>query len=103
MTRHRQFASTAEGKTVYRGYDRLATALQPAKHKLARQGARPPARDTLFGQLANVCSGHEGLGTGTGQDNSPNCCVGFDPCDRVRQLGDYNCVQCVELVWTVYG
>jgi hypothetical protein len=103
VTGHRELAASAKGKAVHRCDNRLTTALEPAEDVLSSDGPRAASDCSLVGQLVDIGSSHEGLGTRAGDDHPSHRGVGLDSGDRVPQLRDYDCIQGVQLVWPVDG
>jgi hypothetical protein len=103
VARHRQLTTPTQGETVYRRDDGFAQPFDPTKHRLPLHCAGFPIEWALPGQISDVGSGDERLGTSTGQDHAANRPIGLHGSDRQPQLGDDGVVQRVELVGAVDG
>lgn len=102
MTRHGEFATTAECKTIYRGDDRLGAHLEAAKYLLAGAGSSLRDERRLALKLADVGARNEGS-TCASDDYAANIGSYSRLIDRRAELCDRSAVQRVEFVGPIDG
>ena len=78
MTTHRQFTAAAQSKSVYGCDDRFGTPLDAEEAILPPLGQLHGLFFAQFGELTDVGTGNEGLGTSTGKNYAADVRIGFD-------------------------
>lgn len=101
MTCQSELTSATKGKTVYSGDVRLAGSFYGIEDALSELCEQPTHRGILLMQLCNICTGHKGLLTGTGDHNASDCGVGFKRTNRTFECFEHVGIQSIEFLRSI--